>query len=737
VTGPGTGGLPVPRAIDQQVSYPPAGVQPGSAAGIVRARLVIVSGTDEGVFVYSGTPALGNPPIAAMCDSFTDPFGNAVVPGVSSQLPGQGIAELFGGVIQLYADAAQAGHQALIEAAPAGTLELTSGGQGPTDTSTVANLLSGLSGGVLQVVSGADGNTYDTQQLTLTTAGASINSTSRVVVFSVPLAVGTYEVNVWAVIANSTPGDAATWSFAGTGGLAAASAGTGMDFQVTLAGSPGVVDYGAASNYVTAFSNNSSAGDQRLDMRLTIVVTTAGTLTWGGVENNAGNPVAVASGSQMTVCPVTGTTGTGGSSGPGGGGFGKLLFLVPSGDPTGVMDADALAAAYTAGKTPVLTPGAWYVKAGVVVLGAGQSLLRVGGPWDGSITGVGTGDVIRAVDTTLAYLPGGGKIEPYVINMTGMGSGSSGVHAGDLYNLDVDIYAENAPAGCIGIWFDNQYLFTEQLHGRVWAHACATCVQFDNSTGTTLSADATGSFDRADIDIYLDAKNAGNGVVFTNGAIIVDGHLGVRGNFDTSNAAQYSVLEITGSNATNGASLLARSRIDVGVELNALGGTFTPQTLTIGTIGSNGIFGCSGLIDYAGSANVFTPAGATVQPSFQFDGPVYGDADLMATTGTGLAHYDAGGSLVTGGTILTRFNSVYRCQPAGNITGIILETPPPFTFLQEESQTITVVNNSAFTITFDVVGTSHVADGNLDVIAANTAATFIWDYDAGTWYRSY
>jgi hypothetical protein len=55
---------------------PGYGTQPGSSSPIVRARLVIVSGPGDGVFVYSGTPALGNPPIAWMGSGLVDPYGN-------------------------------------------------------------------------------------------------------------------------------------------------------------------------------------------------------------------------------------------------------------------------------------------------------------------------------------------------------------------------------------------------------------------------------------------------------------------------------------------------------------------------------------------------------------------------------------------------------------------------------------------------------------------------------------
>jgi hypothetical protein len=76
----GLGGL-APQRPDQQRNYPPTGVQPGSSSGIVRARLVIVSGAGvSGVFVYNGTPGTGNPPVLSIVPPgvTTDPYGNTV-----------------------------------------------------------------------------------------------------------------------------------------------------------------------------------------------------------------------------------------------------------------------------------------------------------------------------------------------------------------------------------------------------------------------------------------------------------------------------------------------------------------------------------------------------------------------------------------------------------------------------------------------------------------------------------
>jgi hypothetical protein len=64
---------------------------------------LVVAGAG-GVFVYTGTPALGNPPIASMTGSTVDPFGNAVKPEIAvygsggstvQMLAGAAVASLF------------------------------------------------------------------------------------------------------------------------------------------------------------------------------------------------------------------------------------------------------------------------------------------------------------------------------------------------------------------------------------------------------------------------------------------------------------------------------------------------------------------------------------------------------------------------------------------------------------------------------------------------------------------
>lgn len=78
------GGTPPRPANAPQGPTAGIGVQAGVTGGEVLARLVIVFGTDAGVFVYNGTPSASNPPIASMTDASTDPYGNPVVTGVAT-----------------------------------------------------------------------------------------------------------------------------------------------------------------------------------------------------------------------------------------------------------------------------------------------------------------------------------------------------------------------------------------------------------------------------------------------------------------------------------------------------------------------------------------------------------------------------------------------------------------------------------------------------------------------------
>lgn len=72
----GIGGLPAPRPDQLRQPAVPA-LQPGSS-NTIRARVIIVSGDGDGVFIYQGAPALGNSPIFWASPGLVDPFGNVL-----------------------------------------------------------------------------------------------------------------------------------------------------------------------------------------------------------------------------------------------------------------------------------------------------------------------------------------------------------------------------------------------------------------------------------------------------------------------------------------------------------------------------------------------------------------------------------------------------------------------------------------------------------------------------------
>lgn len=62
-----------------------------TAAGSVTANKVVVVGTNDGLFIYDGTPALGSLVVAIVAHPGTDSFGNSYSgPGISVSAPGPG-----------------------------------------------------------------------------------------------------------------------------------------------------------------------------------------------------------------------------------------------------------------------------------------------------------------------------------------------------------------------------------------------------------------------------------------------------------------------------------------------------------------------------------------------------------------------------------------------------------------------------------------------------------------------
>ena len=101
----GQGGLNPPPLNAPPAGQPTPGVQPGTTSPIVFALFVLIFGPDNGLFEYSGTPALGNLE-ASITEASADPHGNTTYPGIASYDPdGSGgalsVAQLDSGQLNL------------------------------------------------------------------------------------------------------------------------------------------------------------------------------------------------------------------------------------------------------------------------------------------------------------------------------------------------------------------------------------------------------------------------------------------------------------------------------------------------------------------------------------------------------------------------------------------------------------------------------------------------------------
>ena len=141
---PGAGGQTPPRADQQYQSAQPVPVAPGTS-NVVRARLVLVfgpTGTINGVFQYAAgtTPGPGNPPIASITNSLTDPYGNATKQGFVSYGPGGSAVQILGESLFTYFGTAGEQPGAIFEQGQAGQLTFESGGQSPADPQALLTL---------------------------------------------------------------------------------------------------------------------------------------------------------------------------------------------------------------------------------------------------------------------------------------------------------------------------------------------------------------------------------------------------------------------------------------------------------------------------------------------------------------------------------------------------------------------------------------------------------------------
>jgi len=311
---------------------------------------------------------------------------------------------------------------------------------------------------------------------------------------------------------------------------------------------------------------------------------------------------------------------------------GYVVALEPSGVTSGVTDAAAINSAVAAlpstGGKIRLAPGAWYIQCGQVVISRSAVTIDAAGCY---IHAVGAGDVFKMHDanlytTTVVY---GGGIEgfPWIDGSACTGS-SRAVNMGDIFRGKVEVNVANFTAGTsIGVWFNNNYTFTEQLHGEIYAQGCSVGVQFDYQPASGFTTTATGSFARLNMDIYIDSQGLGDGVVVTNGVFIYDAKIGIYGNFSypPSGTAVHACLRITGGADATHTSIFD-SQLWMGCELGGTANAFVPYTIFFGDNQFNWITDCSGVLDF-NAANPFTPCNFPSQ-IYGFQGNFDGDAGI-------------------------------------------------------------------------------------------------------------
>lgn len=415
-----------------------------------------------------------------------------------------------------------------------------------------------------------------------------------------------------------------------------------------------------------------------------------------------------------------------------------IFFMPASGDATGAQDTTLLHAIINVGYTPWLLPGTFYLNCGdsqLTGLGPGQYIIG-SGYRNTFINAIGSGDLFYwsfsgsySATTTV----GGGFIGGATIDGTGTTGAATGIHFGDIESMRFEVWVQNftntAPSW--GVLVDNQNHFTERMAAEFRIKNCGTTPGTDGHIGFNVggATTSTRSFKGLDLKLYITANsNQQDGLVLMNGAFPYDGRVFFSGNFtggvSATTAAAVRISGTVPAGHPNSGSASQFKDCELLWTPECSSGSNTPTTLIIGTA-SGGIVDCAGLMDWNSN---FGTASITSGGSFKFDGLVDGD------TGLGTRRFWNENSpqiVTTGATITSRGTAaVLPVSSAGNVTAVVLQTG------NNPGADITLVNTGSHSITFDVSGTSNVADGASDVIAALTSARYVWEATSQLWYRS-
>jgi hypothetical protein len=331
-----------------------------------------------------------------------------------------------------------------------------------------------------------------------------------------------------------------------------------------------------------------------------------------------------------------------------------IAVIDPTGDNSGRNDTAQINAALQSlpgqGGVLALNPGIWYTRGGGVVIP--QSGIWLSAP-GAIIRGIGAGDLFRMFDASdydSRQIHSGGMLGNPVIDGSAMAPGSTGWHAGDIFNLQNYVTCQNFKgAGSFGAHLDNNYWFTELAQGFIRAAGCTTGVAFDVSQAA--AGTVTGSFARGDVTAYVEtALGSNQGMAVLGGAILYDGKWTLRGNFASSaQALTSSALQITGSTpagaAIGSSSTMISSLCDIAVECAS--GAHTPQTINFGG-GANQISNCYGQMDFSRGAAF--AASNNASNVLNFYGPILGDNALASWLEAVLSNSSSGAQAITSAT---------------------------------------------------------------------------------------
>ena len=459
---------------------------------------------------------------------------------------------------------------------------------------------------------------------------------------------------------------------------------------------------------------------------------------------------AVGGGGLLDACSSSKGTCGGSTSGcPSG------LVIGPSGDATGAADTAAINAVAGAGGTALLKNGTYYV----------THLLPDS---YGAILGTGAGTILKAVSGTAGYMialktpasthqvmlrdlvlvPDTGTLGGIQFDNTGLGASPMHVltnvqvqrAGGDGFHFDNDanglhLYgcsAQNSGGygfylgtGCTDSHFVSCTAAVSVDHGwhvGGWNNMFTTCKSyFSGNRGGN-----TGSWGTTQAGFYLSScqNNTFVGCSAQNNAL----H-----GFDLQSTVNCTITgcETDGNNQGRAG----------GVGINTKACTYCS---VVGNAGSNigtdpQLYGLQLAGTQTGTEFIGNTAGGTSGAANFISASGYLYVDAVGADFSGLSYFripspvlfPAGAQALNNGSMISaRGYSVIPLTATGNVTALIL-SPPPHGWTQ-----LTLINQSAFTLTFDVSGTSNVADGTSDVILANSARTFIYDGNTSLWYRA-